>query len=265
MARTTGILATVAAGAAGWWLGRSCRRRPRLELRWLRQELTATSNALIEAEHERSDLRQAQRELVVAISHELRTPLASIRAAAEALRDGVAQEPLRYLESLVDDAHRLHRVAGDLFELARLQTSTVELRWARLADVLDSAMAAALPEALSAGVRLHGLGLDDATDRVRVDTGVLTRALTNLLMHAVRHTGSGEPVTVSAVVSEAEIEVIVVDCCGGLPRSELLAAVEPGDAGLAITRGLIVAHGGELGVDQVSDGCRFVVRLPTGR
>ncbi|MDA3627891.1 HAMP domain-containing sensor histidine kinase [Saccharopolyspora sp. WRP15-2] len=256
------VAACLASSATGWLLGRWTRRYPRAELRWLRQELTATSNALIEAEQERADLRRAQRELITAISHEMRTPLAGIRAAAEALQDGVAQEPQRYLDGLIGGAQRLNRVTGDLFELARLQVETVERTPTRLADLLDSALAAALPVALERGVRLHGVGLDSATDPVRVDIAVLTRALANLVMHAVRHTVPGEPVTVTAMVSGDEIEVIVVDGCGGAADFE--SALEPADSGLAITRGLIRAHGGDVRVDQVTDGCRFTTRLPAG-
>ncbi|TDD54886.1 sensor histidine kinase [Saccharopolyspora elongata] len=264
MARVSKALAAVclASGAVGWALGRWTRRYPQPELRWLRQELTAASNALIEAEQGRADLRRAQRELITAISHELRTPLATIRAAAEALQDGVAQEPERYLESLVGGAQRLNRVTGDLFELARIQAAPVERMPTRLADLLDSALATALPVALDRGVRLHGVGLDSATDPVLVDIAVTTRALTNLVMHAVRHTVPGEPVTVTAVVSGDEIEVIVVDGCGGL--MDLGDSAEPGDTGLAITRGLIRAHGGDIRIDQVTDGCRFIARVPAG-
>lgn len=256
------VAACVASSATGWLLGRWSRRQATPEVRWLRQELTATSNALIEAEQERADLRRAQRELITAISHELRTPLANIRGAAEALKDGVAQEPERYLDSLIGGAQRLNRVTSDLFELARLQVDSVQRSPARLADLLDSALASALPVALERGVRLHGVGLDSATDPVLVDVAVTTRALANLVMHAVRHTVPGEPVTVTAVVSGNEIEVIVVDGCGGI--AELDLAAEPADSGLAITRGLIRAHGGEVRVDQVTDGCRFTTRLPAG-
>ena len=257
------LIAACVSSAVGWWFGRRSQRRTELE--WLRQELTATSDALITAERERGDTERAQRELVSAISHELRTPLAAIRAAAEAVQDGVAKETDRYLEALVSGVQRLNRVAGDLFELARVQSADVPASPVRLTDLLDSALAAALPVALERGVRLHGVGLDTVTDSVRVNVPVLTRALTNLVAHAVRHTMAGGQVTVTAAASGGELEVIVVEGCGGFADSKLENQLAPGEMGMAITTGLIRALGGVVRSDHESDGFRFLARLPVER
>jgi signal transduction histidine kinase len=69
----------------------------------------------------------------------------------------------------------------------------------------------------------------------------------------------------------------VQDACGGIPTSDLPRVFEVafrGEAarskdggaglGLAIARGLVEAHRGQIAVQNVAPGCRFVVRLPVG-
>jgi len=105
----------------------------------------------------------------------------------------------------------------------------------------------------------------------------LSRVIGNLLDNAVRHTPPGSAVEVAVTCTDDEAEVSVHDACGGIPDDELdrvfdLAyrgdsARTPGAAGggglgLAIARGLVEAHHGEISVHNEDAGCRFIVRLP---
>src|SRR5439155_595224 len=79
---------------------------------------------------------------------DLRTPLASIRAVAEALEDGVVEEPeevARYLRTLRTEADRLAGLVDDLFELSRITSGDLrlELQPASLGDLVSDALAAA--------------------------------------------------------------------------------------------------------------------------
>jgi signal transduction histidine kinase len=71
--------------------------------------------------------------------------------------------------------------------------------------------------------------------------------------------------------------VTVSDACGGIPEQDLPrvfdvafrgeAARSPGGGaglGLAIARGIVEAHSGEISVTNEGPGCTFVVRLPIG-
>lgn len=75
---------------------------------------------------ERSE--QVRRQLLAALTHDLRTPLSGIRAMAEALEDGVAEESDDYLRRIRDEVDRTSTMVDDLLELARLQAGQVRLR-----------------------------------------------------------------------------------------------------------------------------------------
>ena len=67
-------------------------------------ELTERLDVL---ERERARLDEERRAMFSNIGHDLRTPLSALRAAVEALADGVAPDPDRYLRSMQRDVEAL--------------------------------------------------------------------------------------------------------------------------------------------------------------
>jgi signal transduction histidine kinase len=113
---------------------------------------------------------------------------------------------------------------------------------------------------------------------VRASEPELTRIVANLLRNAIRNTPADGTVTVTGGSDEGAAWFAVTDSCGGIGEADLPRVFDvafrgepartPGDSdtggglGLAIVRGLVEAHGGQVAVANVSGGCRFVVRLP---
>src|SRR5205823_8136809 len=73
-----------------------------------------------------SRLREAEemeRNFLMSVSHELRTPLTAIKGHAEALREGLAEDPearSHSLDVIAAAASRLERLVGDVLDLAKL-------------------------------------------------------------------------------------------------------------------------------------------------
>ncbi|MBS2964738.1 HAMP domain-containing histidine kinase [Actinocrinis puniceicyclus] len=247
------------------------------ELDDLRRELTTTGARLAESRERERALERSRRELVAWVSHDLRTPLAGLRAMAEALEDGVATDPLRYHTQIRMSVDRLAGMVDDLFEMSRIHAGALRLTLERvpLTDLVDEAVVGADPLARACGVALEA---DVRTPlAVRVDPRELSRALTNLVANAIRHTPSDGAVRVEAIERDGHAVLAVVDACGGIPDEDLdrvfevawrgTAARTPeplagAGLGLAIVRGIVEAHAGEVDVRNVAGGCRFEVRLP---
>jgi signal transduction histidine kinase len=263
----TSLAAGLVAAAVGTWLAR----------RVSELETSATRSAAEQQAREQAEL--ARRQLVAGLSHDLRTPLAGLRAMAEALEDGVAEDPERYLKQIRTEVDRLTEMVNDLFEVSRLNAGGVSLVPERLAlsDVVGEAIAAAEPLARESGVRVLAEAGPDVP--VNVDARALTRAVGNLLVNAVRHTPVGGWVQVSVAADGRRWGLVsVVDQCGGIDPDDLPrvfdlgwqaeAARTPGPGsgaglGLSIVRGIVLAHGGEVTVRNVAGGCRFELRLPS--
>jgi signal transduction histidine kinase len=258
-------------------------RRMSGELQTLRRELSETARTLAESREREQALEAARRELVAWVSHDLRTPLAGMRAMAEALEDGVAPSPERYHKQIRIEVDRLSSMVDDLFEISRLQSGAPRTRSDRvmLADLVSDCVAALEPVASRKGVRLTGRA--SAPANVQGNSAELNRALTNLLVNGIRHTDTDGAIEISLDVIEEsgarQALVAVRDQCGGISEADIERVFEVGyrgesartpqpelgagaGLGLAITQGIVAAHGGTVTVQNTTDGCEFAIRLP---
>ncbi|MYW65523.1 two-component sensor histidine kinase [Streptomyces sp. SID8379] len=246
------------------------------ELAAVSRELAATSDKLAASRERERMLEASRRELVAWISHDLRTPLAGLRAMSEALEDGVAAEPDRYLRQIRTEVERLNDMVGDLFELSRIHAGALTLAPTRISlyDLVGDALAGADPLAREHGVRLVGDGVEPVP--VDVDGKEMTRVLGNLLVNAIRRTPADGTVAIAAERSADSVVLSVSDGCGGIPEADLPRVFDTGwrgthartppagaGLGLAIVRGIVEAHQGRASVRNIPGGCRFEVTLPT--
>ncbi|MFJ6563595.1 sensor histidine kinase [Streptomyces sp. NPDC091412] len=245
------------------------------ELESLSRELAATSARLAESRERERALESSRRELVAWISHDLRTPLAGLRAMSEALEDGVAADPDRYLRQIRTEVERLNDMVGDLFELSRIHAGSLALTRSRISvyDLVGDALAGADPLARELGVHLVADHVEPVP--VEVDGKEMSRVLGNLLVNAIRRTPADGTVAVAAACSPAGVVLSVTDGCGGIPEEDLPRVFDTGwrgthartppagaGLGLAIVRGIVEAHQGRAAVRNIPGGCRFEVTLP---
>jgi signal transduction histidine kinase len=252
------------------------------ELQALSEELARTSERLEESRLREARLETSRRELVTWVSHDLRTPLAGMRAMAEALEDGLAEDPGRYHRQIRAEVDRMVRMVDDLFELSRIHAGVLRLspQSVALGDVVSEALAGADPVARARGVRLGGRVEEDVL--VTADPAGLSRVVSNLLMNAIRHTPADGVVEISARAVPDGVELSVTDACGGMREEDIPRVFDVGwqgsssrtpdhqdvasgagaGLGLAIVKGIVEAHLGQVAVTNHDPGCRFLVRLP---
>jgi signal transduction histidine kinase len=245
---------------------------------WLGRRLAADAMWASQARARERQLEAGRRELVAWVSHDLRTPLAGLRAMAEALEDRVVSDPVTvadYHRRIRAEADGMAELVDDLFELSRINAGALRLSPAAvsLGDVVSDAVASASPIAAARGVSLVAANGDWPT--VRGSEHELSRIVANLLRNAIRHTPSDRTVSVAGGRDDGAGWLAVTDSCGGIPEPDLPRVFDvafrgetartPGGGaglGLAIVRGLVLAHDGEVSVANVNGGCRFLVRLP---
>ena len=247
------------------------------ELAALSEELAATAGKLRDSRERERRVERSRRQLVAWVSHDLRTPLAGLRAMAEALEDGIATDPDRYHRQIRAEVTRLSAMVEDLFELSRIESGTLSLSLDSIeaGDLVSDTVASMEALARARGVRLAGQA--DSALLIRADTRELSRALANLVTHAIRHTPRDGHVQVTATAEGEDVLMTVTDGCGGIPEADLASVFDTawrgtrartpeadGGAGLglAIVRGIVEAHQGRVSVVNTGDGCRFEVRLP---
>ncbi|MFC9808649.1 sensor histidine kinase [Streptomyces griseoaurantiacus] len=215
--------------------------------------------------------------LLAAASHDLRTPLAGIKASVTSLRsDDVEwseQDRAELLEAIEEGADRLDHLVGNLLDMSRLQTGTVNplIREVDLDEVIPMALGGIPDPAMTVA-----LDIPETLPMVAVDKGLLERAVANVVENAVKYSAADEPVLVLASAHADRVEVRVVDRGPGVPDEAKDRIFEPfqryGDAprgagvglGLAVARGFAAAIGGTLDAeDTPGGGLTMVLTLPT--
>jgi signal transduction histidine kinase len=254
------------------------------ELSALTDELEQTRQRLAASREREHALEGSRRELVAFLSHDLRTPLAGLRAVAEGLEDDVIDDvpgALRQLRTTVD---RMTGLVDDLFELSRLAAAPASRRRSAvsLRELVEDVAGETCEHARSEGIDLSvSTPRDDDRLAVHGDADELTRAVTNLVDNAIRHTERGGAVRLSVDrETDGRIRLAVTDGCGGIPDDDLTrvfdvgwrgdeqrspaGASAGGGLGLAIARGVVESHHGKIAVAGVPGGCTFEIDLPAG-
>ncbi|MBK0331821.1 two-component sensor histidine kinase [Brachybacterium sp. MASK1Z-5] len=261
------------AGGPGW-----------REFETLSTELEETSRRLDAARAEIEALDADRRQSIAWISHDLRTPLTGLRAMAEAIEAGTADDPTAYARGIRGRVDTLSSMVEDLFELSRLQSGTLVLRreTVELLDLVSDAVADVMPVAQRRGIRIVHRGIEGRV--LRADPRELTRALANLLSNGVRHSPDGGEIVVSAdVLPGSRLVLSVLDQGPGVAsehigrifevgwredpartQSDDLGASGGAGLGLAIVRGIAEAHGGGVTAQRVDGGFRLDLVLPAG-
>jgi signal transduction histidine kinase len=225
---------------------------------------------------ERLDTVECERSLMLSsISHDLRTPLAALRAAVEAIRDGVAPDPDRYLAGMERQVKALSSLVDDLQLHTRLISGTLELNLAALdlTELADEAMETLRPLAEQRKIKL----LLEAGERVTIDAdgSQIARVVRNLLDNAIRHAPDDSVILVQVCLESGRAILSVVDEGAGFPADFRERAFEPftradeardtrtGTAGLglSIAKGIVNAHNGTVGLGK-GPGGRVSIDLP---
>ncbi|SEC93814.1 cell wall metabolism sensor histidine kinase WalK [Streptomyces sp. TLI_105] len=247
-------------------------------------QVGATLNRMLDHVHSALDARQQSetrvRQFVADASHELRTPLASIRGYAELTRRGREEcgpDTRHALGRIESEATRMTGLVEDLLLLARLDAGRpLSYETTDLVPLVVDAVS----DARAAGPEHHWrLELPTDSPAVRADGARLQQVLVNLLANARTHTPPGTKVT-ARVRREASAVLVEIEDDGPGIAPELLPAVferfARGDAsrsrhagstglGLAIVRAVVLAHGGEVGVESAPGRTVFTVRLPVAQ
>jgi len=224
------------------------------------------------------ELDRMKSNLLSTVSHELRTPLASIKGYASTLLaddvewDEAAQQ--EFLSIISNEADRLTILVNELLDLSRLEAGnlTVERRPCQLDRIIQNAAKRSDPQP---GDRLK-VKIPPARPPRHVDRRRIEVVLRNLIENAAKYSGDSSPIFVTASCTNGDITVKIEDSGPGIPHEEskrifesfyridngLSRKTSGAGLGLAISKGFIQAHGGEIWIENRDNGACFAFTLP---
>ena len=236
--------------------------------------------ALVAARDAAEATARAKSDFVAMISHEIRTPMTGILGMVDLLAEtGSAAERARFVRVLGTSSRSLMRILDDVLDVAKLEAGAVRIELARFdlhalivgaADLFGSAAAA------------RGLSIDLVCDApaqmfVMGDAGRIQQVLANLIGNAIKFTSEGR-IVIGAVRADGDRWRLTVadpgigiapDALDGIfdafAQADVSTTRRFGGTGLGLTisRRLVAAMGGTLGVESaVGAGSTFAVELP---
>jgi signal transduction histidine kinase len=217
-------------------------------------------------------------EFVSSISHELRTPLTSIAGYVELLSEEETDEGKRgYLAIVERNSERLLSLVTDLLFAARLQYGRLELERSSvdLRKLVEQCADSARPRARAASVPLEVETVE--VPAILGEPAKLAQLLDNLVSNAIKFTPRDGHVRLRLALSGETICIQVSDTGIGIPEAErerlferfyraqsaLERQIQGTGLGLYISKAIVDAHGGRIGVESApGQGTTFVVELP---
>ncbi|HEY9790754.1 MAG TPA: PAS domain-containing sensor histidine kinase [Candidatus Obscuribacterales bacterium] len=213
---------------------------------------------------ERKQLEAAKRQFIALITHELRTPLSSFLFTLQLLLKGhygkLTDDGHKHIEATESDVDRLIGLINELLDLEKMDVRefAVKLEPVVLSAVLAKSVNSVIGLAQKSGVKIE---VQQAETRVLGDEDRLVQVVSNLLGNAIKFSPPGGEIKVEVHAAGSRVEVRVCDQGPGISRDEQSLVFERFKSfgktngastglGLAICKGLIEAHGGDIGVES---------------
>jgi signal transduction histidine kinase len=231
-----------------------------------------------------TEMARLKADFVANVSHDLKTPVSVIRMFGETLEmDRVSGEGQRreYYRIITRESERLSRLIDNVLDFSRIEGGrrTYERVPTPVEPLIRDTLAAFDYPLVQRGFKVD---VDVAPDlpEVSMDADAVGQALANLIDNAIKYSGAGRAVAVSAAVVDGRLALAVSDQGIGIPKAEHARIFEKfyrvgrsdtqgrrgSGVGLALVRHVAEAHGGEVSVESApGEGSRFTLWLPLGR
>ena len=219
----------------------------------------------------------SRRRLLTDLAHEIRTPLASMEICVESLEDGAIEPGPEAWQILSSQIDRISRLADDLGQVSAAEEGRLSLE-PRPADpngLAETAVLAARDgfERKQVELQFHPYAGDALL--TEADPARIGQVLGNVLSNALRHTPRGGRVEVEVMPDGDSVSLKVTDSGEGIAAEHLERIFERfyrvdaardrehggTGVGLAISRAIARAHGGELSAASAGSGMGTTITL----
>jgi K+-sensing histidine kinase KdpD len=227
---------------------------------------------------QQGELKQTklQNSILLSVSHDLRTPLATIIGTLTTLNEYMTKlndlERKELLDSATSESHRLHQYIENLLQATKLQHGTLKItkKDESIADIVRDAVSR-LPNY----TEKVSMNMDDSVGYLSVSRSLIEQAIFNVLDNAMRFSPENESVEVSLSKQGSSCVIDVRDMGIGIKAEDAekifslfysgannKSADSGTGMGLAVAKGIITAHQGDIQSMSVSEGTLIRIRLP---
>ena len=244
---------------------RNFRSKIKMEMNDEFKELVNNINTMTE-KLENYDM--AQKVFLQNVSHEFRTPLMSIQSYAEGIKYGVIDD-VSAVKIIIDETERLTQLVENMLYLSRLDAleENYNFRNINLYNIISDCVERMNIIAIKNNIIINVYNIDIALE-INGDEEKIHRAIINIISNCVRYAKK----SIDIYVKEQSnlINVIIEDDGDGFDEKEISNIFErfyketkgKFGLGLAISRDVVLRHGGNIIAENTVKGARLIIQLP---
>ena len=224
---------------------------------------------------------RARDDMIGIVSHDLRNPVNAVKMLTGAILDTERPSPLpldvlEYSTIIRQATEQMDSLIRDLLDVTRIEAGrlNVEMAPTDVGELLTDVFGTLNPVAIAKSIDLR-FSTEPSLPMVSVDRERIRQALSNLIGNSVKFSPAQSQIDVRAEKRDGEVVVSVSDRGPGMDENQLSHAFDRfwqsrrtdragAGLGLAITRGIVEAHGGRIWAEsKVGEGSTFHFTVPT--
>lgn len=209
--------------------------------------------------------------IAASIAHEIRNPLSNVSMSVQQLRDAFSQRDnpwARHIDIIIRNTERINFLITELLNCARPPKLNIQPH--KIHEILESILESMKTKIASQHIkvykRFHG-GLSV----INVDNEQINRVFSNVILNALEAMPGGGKMHIATGVEGRFFVVKVQDTGQGIQEEDIIRIFDPFFStkssgiglGLSMTYGIVVSHGGTIGVEsERKKGTLFTISLP---
>jgi two-component system, OmpR family, sensor histidine kinase VanS len=223
-------------------------------------------------------LEEMRKDFVASVSHDLKTPIGIIEGYAEGLKDGIVtgKDALIYLDTIIDESHKMNKLVTNMLELSKLESGNIELALEKfnILRLIQKLIKSFSLEFASKDIKLN-LKTDLEYCYVIGDVFQLEQVITNLISNTLKYTPNGKEVIIEVASTDTLINISIENKGAYIPEDEIEnlytkfyridkarnTSKNSNGLGLAIVKRILTLHESSYSLNNTEDGVKFEFTL----
>lgn len=208
--------------------------------------------------------------IATGIAHEIRNPLGNVSMAVQQLKQAFTEDSpwSKHIEVIIRNTERINFLITELLNCAR--PPELNIRPHNMHEVIENVLDS-IRSSLSTQQIEVIKKFDAKPSIINVDREQINRVFLNVIINSVEAMPEGGTMTISTSIEEDLFVVKIQDTGEGIPEEDIIRIFDPFFStkptgvglGLSITYGIVVSHGGKIGVESIwKRGTVFTISLP---
>ena len=208
--------------------------------------------------------------IAASIAHEIRNPLSNVSMSVQQLRDAFAEDSpwAKHVDIIIRNTERINFLITELLNCARPPKLNIQPH--DINGILESTLDSIKNKVASQKIDVRKRYCP-GFPVIHVDKEQINRVFSNVMINALESMPDGGRMTITTAIEEEFFVVKVGDTGGGIPEEDIIRIFDPFYStkpsgvglGLSMTYGIVVSHGGTIGVEsEPKRGALFTISLP---